>query len=82
MASNLVQMPRYKCRKTVWALKIARVEGNVIYPEDEAYAPFKVSNEYLEKHSPYAGGYFVQYKDGYISFSPAEAFEEGYTLED
>jgi hypothetical protein len=31
------------------------------------------------KHSPEAGGYYVQYKDGYTSFSPAEAFEEGYT---
>jgi hypothetical protein len=25
------------------------------------------------------GGYFVQYDDGYCSWSPAEAFEDGYT---
>lgn len=26
------------------------------------------------------GGYFVEYADGYTSYSPAKAFEEGYTL--
>lgn len=51
-----------------------------ITPEEEGYAPFGVSNEYLRKHNPVVGGYWVQYKDGYQSFSPAEAFEGGYTL--
>lgn len=36
-------------------------------------------DEYMQKHQPRAGGYFVVYKDGYESWSPAEAFEEGYT---
>ena len=27
----------------------------------------------------YIGGYLVQYEDGYLSWSPAKAFEEGYT---
>ena len=31
------------------------------------------------KHDPQAGGYYVVYADGYQSFSPAQAFEEGYT---
>lgn len=26
-----------------------------------------------------SGGYLVAYADGYVSFSPAKAFEEGYT---
>lgn len=26
------------------------------------------------------GGYYVVYEDGYESWSPAEAFEKGYTL--
>ena len=26
------------------------------------------------------GGYYVRYPDGYESWSPAEAFEDGYTL--
>lgn len=37
-----------------------------------------VSEEYMNKHEPYVGGYFVRYNDGYESFSPAEAFEGGY----
>ena len=82
-------MPKYKSHKEVWALKIKDIslghtrddgtEYGVITPEEEGYAPFEVSKEYLEKHDPEVGGYFVQYKDGYRSFSPAEAFEGGYT---
>lgn len=37
-----------------------------------------VSAEYMRKHDPREGGYFVRYADGYESFSPAEAFEQGY----
>ena len=47
-------------------------------PEEEGYAPFKVDFEYMRKHNPQVGGYYVLYKDGYTSFSPAEAFETGY----
>ena len=91
-----MEMPRYKCYKEVWALKIkdivfdyqlAKLEGNretdgsaKIYPEDGAYAPFRVDHEYVSKHKPQVGGYYVVYKDGYKSFSPAEAFEKGYAL--
>ena len=39
---------------------------------------FKVDFEYMHKHKPQVGGYYVVYKDGYKSFSPAEAFETGY----
>ena len=39
-----------------------------------------IGKAYLEKHDPAAGGYFVEYDDGYESFSPAKAFNEGYTL--
>jgi hypothetical protein len=38
-----------------------------------------VDGAYLLKHDPRPGGYFVEYADGYRSFSPAEAFEAGYT---
>jgi len=40
----------------------------------------KVDYSYMKKHSPKAGGYYVVYEGGYTSFSPAEAFEKGYTL--
>jgi hypothetical protein len=55
------------------------VLGATIEPEDSGYAPFPVSRAYVTKHSPKAGGYYVVYADGYKSWSPAQAFEEGYT---
>ena len=90
VAMCTVEMPKYKCHKEVWALKIKSIvrdgEGEnresdgsfLITPEEKGYAPFKVDLEYIHKHNPKAGGYFVQYEDGYKSFSPAEAFESGY----
>lgn len=85
------ELPRYRCHKEVWALKIKSVI-NVTLPgeeddgdrllefEDEGYAPFAIDAAYVQKHSPQPGGYYVVYKDGYRSFSPAEAFEDGYIL--
>lgn len=82
-------LPRYKCHKEVWALKIKDItrvpSGNAtvthtLVPEDARYAPFEVSLEYIGKHAPQPGGYYVVYADGYHSYSPARAFEEGYSL--
>lgn len=81
------ELPRYRSHKTVWALKIRAVipptEGPAgmgwIVPDDAGYGPIEVSAEYLQKHKPVPGGYYVVYKDGYQSFSPAAAFEDGYT---
>lgn len=81
----VTELPKYKCHKEVWALKIKQVVTNpdggwVIIPEEKGYAQFDISNEYYEKHKPEIGGYYVVYKGGYKSFSPAIAFEEGYSL--
>jgi len=85
------EMPKYKCHKEVWAFKIKSIvrdgEGEnretdgsaMITPEEEGYDAFKVDYQYMHKHKPEVGGYYVQYKDGYKSFSPADAFEEGYS---
>jgi len=81
-----MELPRYKSHKEVWALKIAVIINNpedgtaMITPAKSPYADFKVIKYYMEKHCPLPGGYYVQYKDGYKSYSPAEAFEEGYSL--
>lgn len=79
------ELPCYKSHKEVHALKIAGIvtatDGSaVITPADERYGAFKVDAAYMTKHQPTTGGYYVVYKDGYKSFSPAEAFEDGYTL--
>lgn len=86
-----IEMPKYECFKQVHALKIKSIKidaeddpnsesdgSAIITPEEESYAPFKVSYDYMRKHKPIAGGYYVVYEDGYTSFSPADAFEKGY----
>ena len=78
--SSEVELPRYRSHKIVQAVKIESVLGNTIYPSDPDIKPFAVSGEYTAKHSPAAAGYFVRYVDGYESWSPADAFEDGYTL--
>ena len=52
--------------------------GAIIVPDGNV-GPIAVSLEFITKHRPEVGGYLVFYKDGYRSFSPAEAFEDGYT---
>jgi hypothetical protein len=81
---NGMEMPRYKSHKQVWALKIKSVGldedgGAFIIPEEKGYEEFKVDQSYVDKHKPQAGGYYVVYPDGYKSWSPAKAFEDGYT---
>ncbi len=86
------QMPQYQSHKKVWALKIKSIVRDgaaenveVIYgkatitPEEEGYAPVKVSAEYMDKHKPQVGGYYVLYEGGYESWSPAIEFEKGYS---
>jgi len=79
---NESEMPRYKCHKQVWALKIESIDfdSKTITPTNKDFSPFKVNADYLAKHKPESGGYYVVYNDGYQSFSPANAFEEGYSL--
>jgi hypothetical protein len=89
-----MEMPKYQSHKKVWALKIkalafdrdaAHAEGReqdgtaMLTPEEDGYAPIKLDAGYVYKHKPEVGGYYVVYDDGYKSFSPAKAFEEGYT---
>jgi hypothetical protein len=86
------EMPRYKCHKEVWALKIARAEwivrkddgavtGYTLHFAEPGYAPIEVSSAWAKRtDSALEGGYYVVYDDGYTSFSPAKPFEDGYTL--
>jgi hypothetical protein len=86
MNSPSAEMPRYKCHKQVWALKIAAIEihkdrSATIAPADRGYAQLHVPPSWTErwKGSEADLGYYVQYDDGFASWSPTKAFEEGYT---
>lgn len=96
-----IELPKYRCHKEVWALKIKEVivhahtdpnyddkawfassdfQGGHLLFENTRYAPIPFDADWFRKHNPEKGGYYVVYKDGYKSYSPAKAFEEGYTL--
>ena len=80
-------LPRYQSHKKVWALKIKEIippqigdPKTKIVPVDSSYALIGVDAEYMAKHKPQPGGYYVVYEGGYKSYSPADAFEAGNTL--
>ena len=89
-----VEMPRYKSHKIVHALKIKALEQVtpdpaaekpqhpyvlLMTPVESGYAKLYLDEAFVNKHRPFVGGYYVVYPDGYKSFSPAKAFEDGYT---
>ena len=76
------KLPKYMSHKIVEAVKISSIdltEGILLHHELSDIPPIEVSVAYMRKHEPKAGGYYVRYPDGYESWSPAEAFEDGYT---
>lgn len=82
----MIDLPKYKSHKVVMASKILSVSmwiaGDCSVNPHELrleHGSVMVSNEWCERHKPSVGGYFVVYEDGYSSFSPAKAFEGGYT---
>ncbi len=84
-----IQIPTYQCHKRVQALRIKAVfpnpRGWELHFEDERFCPIEVQRGWIVKHltddnGTLIGGYAVWYEDGYMSWSPAAAFEAGYTL--
>lgn len=79
------EMPKYKCTKIVHALKIKWIVYHVntgtatITPEEDGFSKINVPAEYIDKHNPKIGGYYVVYEGGYKSWSPGDVFEAGYT---
>lgn len=81
--STSIEMPQYQSHKKVWALKVSATirtpSAFQLIFEDKRFAPKTVDAAWFHKHRPDQGpGYLVVYQDGYESYSPAAAFEEGY----
>ena len=80
---DAVQLPAFKSHKTVRAAKITELRGNGS-PDMPDIVLGEISGivsllpDWHERHKPQVGGYYVVYDDGYTSYSPAKAFEEGY----
>ena len=82
-------LPRWKCHKEVHAFKIREIkstavgdtksDGSAFLVSADDGGTIRVTAEFMRKHRPQIGGYYVRYEDGYESFSPANAFEDGYT---
>lgn len=80
--------PKYQSHKKVHAAKIIAIEptaepgsednGDRILQLD-ANVSYWALRQFMERHKPQVGGYLVYYEDGYLSYSPAEPFESGYT---
>lgn len=76
-------LPLYQCHKQVRACRITTIEQVaparfVVHPEEKFLDSFEVPAAFVQKHQPQPGGWIVQYADGYLSFSPHKAFEDGY----
>lgn len=78
------EIPLYQSHKKVGALKIAgvrvRPNGTELSFVDTRFRSRTMPRGWGEKHRPEVGGYLVYYQDGYVSYSPAKPFEDGYTL--
>ena len=84
--SQAAALPRYQSHKKVWALKIAAIEFDEsgvakIAPVEKGYTTIETLPGYRAKFhgSEEDLGYYVVYEDDYASWSPTQAFEEGYT---
>jgi hypothetical protein len=77
-------MDKYKCHKIVEAAKIHSIEtfsdGSILVNlVNIGGGALSFGADWAKKSGVSPGGYIVRYADGYTSFSPAKAFEEGYT---
>ena len=81
-------LKKYKCHKVVTAGKIQAIDyhssGTCLIAIEGAGEVVHGSAEYTKRLPKFTGdegedlGYYVRYKDGYESWSPSEAFEDGY----
>ena len=84
-----MEMPQYQCHKKVRAVKIAALEIR----EDKSARIAGVdhvgiivtragwADRFKPVHSKKTDiGYYVEYEDGFASWSPSDVFEAGYTL--
>jgi hypothetical protein len=86
-------MLRWQCHKQVEAGKILAIEPvqrlekncdntglvKITVKIDKGTEDVYVGYEYVDRFLPDVGGYIVRYDDGYLSYSPAQPFESGYT---
>lgn len=80
-------LPRYMSHKIVSAVFIAGIElredgSAVIAPKEDGISPFTTREQWADRFggSEEDPGVYVEYEDGFSSWSPTAAFEAGYTM--
>lgn len=77
-------MKQYQCTKIVEAARIRELYSNTLILDDgEEILLVPLLKTKFHRMAEEAGlnvedGYYVKYKDGYVSWSPDDVFEEGY----
>jgi hypothetical protein len=84
---NGIKVPSYISHKVVQALPIKEVistgadmGGDVVFADFQRYGTLHCEAKMFSRYVPQPGDYLVFYEDGYKSFSPKKAFEDGYTI--
>lgn len=81
-----IRMPRYRMSKDVYALKIlsinklAGTDERLVIPKDTRYKPFRISRKFFSTHRPYANGYIIRDRKGFMFFQPEKVFEKNSIL--
>lgn len=82
----MTDLSKWKCHKEVHATKIAAIEFEAdgsakVAPADVMWPTYSTKPGFRARFRGDEGdlGYLVVYEDGYESWSPSKAFEEGYT---
>jgi hypothetical protein len=80
-------LARFRCHKIVAAGEIrglingdnGKVEALMVQTADGTNSEVCPGDGFFARKTPALGDYYVVYDDGYASWSPASAFEDGYT---
>lgn len=71
-------MRKWKSHKIVEAEKIEWIEGEKVCTSDGE--TMDVEPVVFARGRPEPGDYMVRYEDGYLSWSPVKAFEDGHAM--
>lgn len=72
-------VPEYRSHKVVRAAQVMEIIQGLGIRLGGIQQIWIPGADYMQKHNPAVGGYVVFYGDGYTSYSPQAAFEDGYT---
>ena len=74
-------MEKYKCHKMVETIEVGAIEARRVFELDNPDVFIDVPEDFfLRNNKCNLPGYIVRYEDGYLSWSPKDVFEAGYSL--